>query len=326
MISMRFRPIILCYHRVAEIKNIDRNKLAVNPATFRKQIQFLQKNRKFVSIDEMLLDPKANTVAVTFDDGYKDNYKIAANILTDHQIPASFYLATRFIEHSISYYTSSFNGIWEFYQRTKRTHPMLSGSVIEELLLTENSYFTALQKLSSQVPDQLWVSSELLHSALVDINGIDDLELPLSVSEVHSLLNSSLFTIGPHTATHPRMSSIPIEDALSDFAESVATTTSWSGLRTQNFPYPFGQRSDFNNALESRINELFCFKGLSTVPMSLGQAKSDLLTFPRLSVQNWDTEKFRHIVNIANAFSYVPFATFAALKVSAAIRGIGKPR
>ena len=320
---MRFRPIILCYHRVADVVNIDHNRLAVPPKTFRRQIEFLRKNRKFVSLDEMLLDPKANTVAVTFDDGYKDNYKIAADILMDYQIPASFFLATRFIEYSVSYYTSSFSKIWAFFQETKQIPSLISGSVIEKLLRTEKNYFPALQKLSSQVPDQLWTVSELLHSALMDIDGIDDLELPLSVSEVHSLLSSSLFTIGPHTATHPRMSSIPLEDALADFAESVATTTRWGGFKTQNFPYPFGQRSDFNYALESRIHTSHSFTGLSTVPMALGHLKPASLTFPRLSVQDWDTNKFRHILNIANAFSYVPFAAIAGLKVSAGIRRLG---
>jgi hypothetical protein len=120
------------------------------------------------------------------------------------------------------------------------------------------------------------------------------------------------------------MSSIHIEDALSDFAESVSMVASWGGLQAQYFPYPFGQRSDFNRALESRINSSFKFKGLSTFPMSLGRGKSDLLTLPRLSVQDWDINTFRHIVNLADAFSYAPFTAVAALKVSAGVRKLGR--
>ena len=321
---MSYRPIILCYHRIASIIDVDRNKLAVSPRTFRRQIEFLKKTRKFVSLSEMILEPKANTVTITFDDGYKDNYKFAADILTDYQIPASFFLATRFIDYSISYYTTSFNKIWGFFQETRHLPLPISGSIIEKLLLTEDNYFSALRRLSSLVPDQLWNASEILHSALSHIDGIDDLELPLSVGEVHSLLESNLFTIGPHTATHPRMSSIPLDDALSDFAESVAATAGWGGSRTQYFPYPFGQRLDFNRALESRINTSLNFKGLSTIPMALGRGKSDPLTLPRLSVQEWDLSKFRHIVNLANAFSYAPFAAVAALKVSAGIRSLSQ--
>ena len=319
---MRYRPIILCYHRIAEIADDDRNKLAVSPRTFQKQIEFFQKKRKFVSLNEMILDPQVNTVAVTFDDGYKDNYKIAANILNDYQIPASFFLATRFIEYSTSYYTSSFNKIWAFFQQNKQIPPPISGSVVEKLLRTETSYFSALRQLSSLEPDQLWNESKILHAALNHIDGIDELELPLSVGEVHSLLNSNLFTIGPHTATHPRMSSISIDAALCDFAESIATTSNWSRQLTQYFPYPFGQKTDYNLQLESRINTSLNFKGLSTVPMAISLAKQDDLTLPRLSVQEWDINKFRHIVNIANAFSYVPFAAVAALKVSAGIRNL----
>lgn len=321
---MNSRPIILCYHRIVDNVSFDRNKLSVSPRNFQTQIEFLKKTRKFVTLNEMISERNANTVAVTFDDGYRDNYKIAANILTDYEIPASFFLATRFIDQSVSYYTTSFNKIWGFFQQTREVPSPIAGSIVEQLLRTENSYFQALRQLSSLAPSRLWRASELLHLAVNAIGRIDDLELPLSVNEVHSLVESDLFTIGPHTATHPRMSSIHIEDALSDFAESVTTVASWGGSQAQYFPYPFGQRSDFNRTLESRIKNSFEFKGLSTFPMSLGRGKSDLLTLPRLSVQDWDINTFRYIVNIADAFSYAPFAAIAALKVSAGIRKLGR--
>ena len=100
---MNSRPIILCYHRIVDNVSFDRNKLSVSPRNFQTQIEFLKKTRKFVTLNEMISERNANTVAVTFDDGYRDNYKIAANILTDYEIPASFFLATRFIDQSVSY-------------------------------------------------------------------------------------------------------------------------------------------------------------------------------------------------------------------------------
>ena len=114
------RPLILCYHRIAETRNPDINKLAVSPTNFRQQLEFLKMSKRFVSLEEMILSPLPRTVAVTFDDGYRDNFSIAANILVDLNIPATFFLATRFIEKSVSFYPSSLNSVWTFCKTTKK--------------------------------------------------------------------------------------------------------------------------------------------------------------------------------------------------------------
>ena len=162
--------------------------------------------------------------------------------------------------------------------------------------------------------------STILDIAQRGLGPVDELEMPMSVSEVASLVLSDLFSIGPHTATHPRMSSIPLEEAVSDFAESISTVAKWGGSNTMYFPYPFGQRSDFNTLLESEINSRLNLKGLSTIPMAVSRRNANALTLPRLSVQDWEIDKFRNIVNMANTFSYVPMAATFALKATAGVR------
>jgi peptidoglycan/xylan/chitin deacetylase (PgdA/CDA1 family) len=313
------RPLILCYHRISDSAFPDINKLSVSPNRFISQLSFLSSRRKFVSLEEMVVAPSANTIAITFDDGYRDNCSIAANILTDFNIPASFFLATRFIESSVNYYPSSFNALWNFYLAQRTIPEVILGSPIEKLLREEVSYFRALHKLSTNRPEALWELSKILNQAQLNIGPIDELEMPMSVSEVASLVSSDLFSIGPHTATHPRMSSIPPEEAVSDFAESIATVAKWGESKTMYFPYPFGQKSDFNAALEAEINSTMNFKGLSTFPIAIGPRNANALTLPRLSVQNWGIDKFRYMVNLANAFSYAPAAAILALKTSANI-------
>ena len=268
----------------------------------------------------MVVSPSANTIAITFDDGYRDNCSIAANILTDFNIPASFFLATRFIESSVNYYPSSFNALWNFYSAQRSIPEVILGSPIEKLLREEVDYFRALKKLSSNRPETLWELSKILNQVQLNFGPVDELEMPMSVSEVASLVSSDLFSIGPHTATHPRMSSILPEEAMLDFAESIATVAKWGGSKTMYFPYPFGQKSDFNALLESKINSTMNFRGLSTFPIAISPRNADALTLPRLSVQNWEINRFRHIVNMANAFSYAPMAAIFSLKASASIR------
>ena len=319
---MRYRPIILCYHRIAETTKTDLNKLAVPPLIFREQLSYLKGERKFVSLKEMVSEPNANTVAVTFDDGYKDNLSIAADILSDLDIPASFFLATRFIEHSVSYYTSSFNSLWTHYKHFGHIPPSVSGSNIERILLSRNSYFSALKKLSSFNPDRLWEATTLLHSAQNEIGGFDELEQPLNLNDVKSLLSSKIFSIGPHTATHPRMSAISLNDAILDFNESIEKTREWSDSNELYFPYPFGQKTDFSKDLEMELRHNFEIKGLSTFPSALNPDRMDRDTYPRLSVQNWEIMEFRRFLNFANFFSYIPIAGNIALKTSSIMNNI----
>ena len=268
----------------------------------------------------MVTAPTVNTVSVTFDDGYRDNFTTAANILSDLNIPASFFLATRFIETSTNYYPSSLNAIWNFYTTRKLIPEIIRDSPIEKLFFEEVNYFKALQKLSSNKPEILWELSKILDIAQRNLGPVDELEMPMSVSEISSLAAYNLFSIGPHTATHPRMSAIPLKEAVADFSESVATVAKWGGSKTMYFPYPFGQRSDFNAMLESEINTSFNFRGLSTFPTAIGRNQISASTLPRLSVQDWEIDKFRYIVNFANTFSYAPMVATFALKASALVR------
>ncbi len=89
-------PIIM-YHSVPlEAGN---NRLAVSAKTFDRQMQFLKKHRyNIVTIDELAdlirskrsLPPK--TVAITFDDGYKNNYTYAFPVLKKYGIKATVFI------------------------------------------------------------------------------------------------------------------------------------------------------------------------------------------------------------------------------------------
>jgi peptidoglycan/xylan/chitin deacetylase (PgdA/CDA1 family) len=90
------QAIILAYHSVAD------NTLGftVTPAAFAQHMDFLRsKQFNVVSLDQLaayrkqgVIPPK--TVAITFDDGFQDNYTIAFPILKAHGFPATIFLTT----------------------------------------------------------------------------------------------------------------------------------------------------------------------------------------------------------------------------------------
>ncbi len=85
---------VLCYHSVSK----DSWHLSVAPEIFEKQIEFLKKNYYIATLDEIASfvkgerDLPRRTVAITFDDGYEDNFTNAFPILQKYNIPATIFL------------------------------------------------------------------------------------------------------------------------------------------------------------------------------------------------------------------------------------------
>lgn len=91
--------VILMYHSVSDSKAF----FAVTPEQFEKQMALLQKSGvNCVTYSELMRryythENLANTVCVTFDDGYVDNRTEALPILKKYAIPATVFVSTGFM-------------------------------------------------------------------------------------------------------------------------------------------------------------------------------------------------------------------------------------
>lgn len=91
---------ILTYHHVGKIPDSHpQSSLFVSPEEFRRQMAFLRKNGfTVVSLDdiragltgEKILSPRS--VAITFDDGFEDNYLNAFPIIREYGYPATIFV------------------------------------------------------------------------------------------------------------------------------------------------------------------------------------------------------------------------------------------
>jgi peptidoglycan/xylan/chitin deacetylase (PgdA/CDA1 family) len=107
-LSQRRRNLaIVVYHKV----NDDHEKgtqirphvRGTSPGIFARQMKYLRKRQTVVPLEDAVMAmrngralPK-NAVAITFDDGYLDNYRHAFPILRRYGLPATFFLTTGFI-------------------------------------------------------------------------------------------------------------------------------------------------------------------------------------------------------------------------------------
>jgi peptidoglycan/xylan/chitin deacetylase (PgdA/CDA1 family) len=100
IIDPRPKLSVLLYHRV--MPEVKKNKLntVVSIAAFEKQIDQLSCKYRIVSLAEAIsgVGSDKTRVALTFDDGYWDNYEIAFPILKKKGIPATFFITTDYID------------------------------------------------------------------------------------------------------------------------------------------------------------------------------------------------------------------------------------
>jgi peptidoglycan/xylan/chitin deacetylase (PgdA/CDA1 family) len=98
----RFVPQVLMYHRIIDAPFI----AGLAPEEFEKQIAYLAKHFRIVSIETLIAEVQQNcvqphTLAITFDDGHQDFYENAWPVLKKHRIPATLYVTTGFVSRDL---------------------------------------------------------------------------------------------------------------------------------------------------------------------------------------------------------------------------------
>jgi peptidoglycan/xylan/chitin deacetylase (PgdA/CDA1 family) len=103
--TLRWTGVVgLNYHRIGdgERSSFDPGLCSATPEQFDRQLRWLKANFDVVSprdIPYVLRIRRGRHVIVTFDDGYEDNYTVAFPLLRAHLLPATFFVATGFIDH-----------------------------------------------------------------------------------------------------------------------------------------------------------------------------------------------------------------------------------
>jgi peptidoglycan/xylan/chitin deacetylase (PgdA/CDA1 family) len=92
---------VLTFHRVNDKE--DNDGLSVHPRLFEELLEVLVREYRVVPlarVREMVAKSEpmpARTVAITFDDGYLDNFSVAAPILKERKIPATFFVSSGYV-------------------------------------------------------------------------------------------------------------------------------------------------------------------------------------------------------------------------------------
>ena len=277
--------VILGYHRVLASPRVDPlgRCLQVSASQFQQHMEILARRFSIVPLEDLVtrLTAGAKTdgmAAVTFDDGYGDNYLCAFPILSQMGIPATIFLATDYIEHMRPFWMDRL--AW-YLCRTAGGILTLPAELGGRIDLTSSerlrqAYLDVRAKL--QVLEDGCQREHLLNS----LGAADPPDSrPLAWEEIRRMHRQGIM-FGAHTKTHPSLTALSDASLRQEIEVSRDLITARLGTEPTIFAYPF---SDVDGRV-TRMVETAGFCGAVTVRAGVCLTDSQRFLLPRLGVSD----------------------------------------
>jgi peptidoglycan/xylan/chitin deacetylase (PgdA/CDA1 family) len=255
----RRRPglIVLTYHRIAE-PGIDRfydPVISATPESFRVQVEWLANRVRLVTLDELITRVESGSpwrepaMLITFDDGYRDNFNVAAPILRERNVPATFFLTTAFLDSPrlpwwdhVAYVLKQTQVQRLIVERTPG-----GGAPALDIDLQTTSRSAAIMTiirafLDETITDPGWFLDRLAERTEVDIDseGLGR-ELFMNWDQVRQLAEGNAgLSIGSHAHTHRKLAGLDEECQRQELAGSKQVLEARLGRPIQALAYPYG--------------------------------------------------------------------------------------
>lgn len=257
--------LILMYHRIIPDNSMDPFNLGmcVNTQLFEEQLIYLKNNYNIIKLSDIHSSMSAadnipkNSIAITFDDGYVDNYEIALPILVKHNIPATMFITTGEYHHNENFWWDRLIHSFNTTSHKKLNLNLTDLKLNKTLSLKPyriRSSIVKLQELLWQLPIPSIITIINQIESLLDTE-IPSYQLRVNSSQIKDIANAGI-EIGAHTVTHPNLTILKEDDILSELLNSRTTLENITDKHVYGFAFPGGR-------LNNNIINLICSAGYS---------------------------------------------------------------
>jgi peptidoglycan/xylan/chitin deacetylase (PgdA/CDA1 family) len=296
------RGAILRYHSVTDdeattLSYLDHG-LMVTGEAFSVQLRYLRRFYNVLSLDEMVdrlhrghsLPPRS--VAITFDDGYRDNYTQAYPLLRAEGLPATFYVTTGCIDGGPPLWTAKLRFMVRRSPREHVTFPEVLGAPAAlRTAADRQAVFTRLVVSLKNIPSP---QRRDLVDALGERFGVTDFtdlaSIMMSWDDLREMHRNGM-TIGAHTVTHPNLPNTDPEEATAEIMGSRDMIAGQLRTPVTHFSYPNGRGSaHLTDTVRDIVRQLAFRSAVTSVPGCV-ETRADPWALRRVGVYN----RHRHI-------------------------------
>jgi peptidoglycan/xylan/chitin deacetylase (PgdA/CDA1 family) len=307
------------YHRINTATS-DTWQLAVSPRLFEEQLLVLKKYN-VIPLQQLVTDLKetniaVNSIALTFDDGYADNYITAKPLLQQHDIPATFFItntlgntekefwwdALEFIllenndlpgEINLivenEYCSWNLKGPWQSVISQAQITEVASWLPWAEPPTAKHALFLHLSEvLKKLLPGE----KEKIINELFKLSGktffVRKEYKVMTTEQVVALSDNNLFEVGGHSANHIALGKFDKKIQQSEITSNKNYLEALVGEKITGYGYAHGSYNNDSIDLLKRDN----FSYACTTEEKAVSNDSNTFQLPRMQVKNWDKQKF----------------------------------
>jgi peptidoglycan/xylan/chitin deacetylase (PgdA/CDA1 family) len=289
------KTLILVYHRVLDINSnfkYDKSLVSCSVQNFENQMNYLSEKYNVISLEKFLeyykknQNPPKNTVVITFDDGYKDNYTNAYPVLRNYDFPATIFLATDAVENKRLFW-------WD------RISYMVSKTKVKRFELNEIGKFSLISK-DAKFNSLKFIQKNLKkltdserNKVIEKISKLLKVDCPffesennlfLSWNEIKKMQQNNI-SFGAHTKSHSILAKIPLKKANEEIKDSKKIIEKRLGKKIKFFCCPNGYEGDFNENIKKLVKKNGFDCAVSYIP-GANSINSDLFELRRVFVRN----------------------------------------
>ena len=230
---------------------------------------------------------------VTFDDGYADNVTVALPILRRRGLPATFFLATAFIDGGRMWNDS----VIETVRRAQGD--ALDARCLGLGMLPVASIDLRRRAISSLLETTKYLPLEERLRRVEALGAGVSRDLPtdlMMTTEQVRTLHANGMDIGAHTVSHPILAKLDPEQAVSEIREGKKRLETIAGAPVTLFAYPNGKPGRDYCAEHVDMVKRLEFEAAVSTSWGVGRAASDPFQLPRFTP--WDRTPGRFLLRL----------------------------
>ncbi|WP_437223275.1 polysaccharide deacetylase family protein [Planctomicrobium sp. SH661] len=253
--------VVFNYHRIGDPAQaqFDRALYSADQEDFDRQVRFLKQNYDVVRVDdlEQALRRPGRSVMITFDDGYRDNFDFALPVLTQHRVPATFFITSGFIDRALVAWWDEI--AWMVRSSSKSKLPSLTPAIEYPLGSAEEKEGTikAILRFYKNLSDTQ--TAEFMNQ-LAEATGSG--RCPASLArelwmnwDMIREMDRSGMDLGGHTVNHPVLANTDAQTQRAEILGSKQRIEAEIGHPITAFSYPVGQPTSFTAETKQILSE-----------------------------------------------------------------------